>query len=247
MSDRVPVEIFPGEVFANTTDFDTCIRQLIPYYDEMLATIARCIPVSAERVLELGCGTGELSVKLLQNCPQATVIALDYSPRMLEYARGKIEATGYGKRWRGIVMDFGAWAAGETAQGIGSRFDACASSLAIHHLVNPMKLKLFERIRASLNPGGSFWNADPVAIESPALSDVYQSVREAWASDCGTTLAQVRTNMGQSNPYGYSSQDQLATLEEHWQMLKAAGFESVSVPWKYFGLAVFGGFVPKSD
>jgi trans-aconitate 2-methyltransferase len=171
----------------------------------MLATIARCVPVGAERVLELGCGTGELSLKLLQNCPQATVIALDYSPRMLAYARHKIEAAGYGDRWRGIVMDFGAWATGETAEGITSGFDSCASSLAIHHLANPMKLKLFERIRVSLNLGGSFWNADPVAIESPELSEVYQSVREAWTSDRGTTLAQVRAKMGQSNPYGYSS------------------------------------------
>ncbi|MEQ8957570.1 MAG: SAM-dependent methyltransferase, partial [Coleofasciculus sp. C2-GNP5-27] len=33
----------------------------------------------------------------------------------------------------------------------------------------------------------------------------------------------------------------LATLAAHLEMLKAAGFESVAVPWKYYGLAVFGG------
>jgi trans-aconitate 2-methyltransferase len=37
------------------------------------------------------------------------------------------------------------------------------------------------------------------------------------------------------------------TLEEHLQMLKAAGFESVAVPWKYYDWAVFGGFVPHSQ
>ncbi|WP_333433079.1 hypothetical protein [Microcoleus sp. MON2_D5] len=29
-------EIFPGEVFVNTADFDTGIRRLLPKYDEML-------------------------------------------------------------------------------------------------------------------------------------------------------------------------------------------------------------------
>jgi trans-aconitate 2-methyltransferase len=106
-----------------------------------------------------------------------------------------------------------------------------------------MKLKLFQKIAESLKRGGCFWNADPVVLESPQLSEVYQKAREDWAIAQGTTLAEVRAKLGTSNTYGYSSQDQLATLEEHLQMLKTAGFESVAVPWKYFGLAVFGGFI----
>lgn len=243
MSDRLPVEIYPGEVFASTDDFDVGIRQLIPYYDEMLAAIARCLPSQASRVLELGCGTGELSLQILQACPTAEVIALDYSWRMIQSASRKIEVAGYGDRWRGIAMDFGDWATGKNIDEIGERFDACASSLAIHHLSDAMKLKLFQRIKESLKPGGCFWNADPVVLESPQLSQVYQKAREEWAIAQGTTLAEVRAKLGTSNNYGYSSQDQLATLEEHLQMLKEAGFESVAVSWKYFGLAVFGGFI----
>jgi trans-aconitate 2-methyltransferase len=106
-----------------------------------------------------------------------------------------------------------------------------------------MKLKLFQKIAESLKRGGCFWNADPVVLESPQLSEVYQKAREDWVIAQGTTLAEVRAKLGTSNTYGYSSQDQLATLEEHLQMLKTAGFESVAVPWKYFGLAVFGGFI----
>ena len=37
------------------------------------------------------------------------------------------------------------------------------------------------------------------------------------------------------------TQDQLATLDAHLQMLQTAGFTTVAVPWKYYGLAVFGG------
>ncbi|MEQ8540603.1 MAG: hypothetical protein RIB93_24495 [Coleofasciculus sp. D1-CHI-01] len=104
-----------------------------------------------------------------------------------------------------------------------------------------MKVKLFTKIRESLNPGGVFWNADPVVPESQLLSETYKRIREEWCVKQGTTLAEVRTKTGKSIPYGSSQPDQLVTLAAHLDMLKAAGFESVAVPWKYYGLAVFGG------
>ena len=234
--------IFPGEVFANTADFDQGIRQLLPNYDQMLDAVARCVSPQSQRILDLGCGTGGLSMKVLKSCPTAQVVALDYSPRMLEFASDKLETAGYApKQWTGIQADFGDWANHQLE--IKDGFDACVSSLAIHHLTDEMKLSLFSRIRESLNPGGVFWNADPVLPESPALSEAYQSVREEWAAQQGASLAEIRAKTGKSTPYGYSNPDQLATLDAHLQMLKTAGFESVAVPWKYYGLAVFGGFV----
>ncbi|MGQ4647376.1 methyltransferase domain-containing protein [Lyngbya aestuarii] len=232
--------IYPGEVFATTADFDANIRQLLPRYDEMLEAIALGVSPHAQRILDLGCGTGELSLKLLKRCPNAQVVALDYSPRMIEFAQSKLKATEYAQRWTGIEGDFGDWANHQLVLEDG--FDACVSSLAIHHLTDQSKGQLFARIRESLNLGGVFWNADPVLPESPALSDVYQSIREQWAAQQGTNLAKVRAKTGKSTPYGHSQPDQLATLDTHLQMLKTAGFATVAVPWKYYGLAVFGGF-----
>lgn len=235
--------LFPGEVFANTADFDSGMRQLLPRYEEMLSAIAQCLPTTISRILELGCGTGELSLKILNRCPDAQLVAVDYSPRMLQFAKGKIEAAGYAQRWTGIEADFGDWANNPDKFGIGTGFDACVSSLAIHHLTDEMKLRLCQRIRASLTPNGWFWNADPVLPESPALAEIYQAAREEWVAQQGTTLAEIRARMGTSNTQGYSSQDQLATLAAQLQMLIAAGFHLVAVPWKYYGLAVFGGSV----
>ncbi|MBD2344091.1 class I SAM-dependent methyltransferase [Anabaena subtropica] len=236
-------QLFPGEVFANTADFDTGIRQLLPRYDEMLEVIARCLPSTSHRILELGCGTGEVSLKLLQRCPDAQVIALDYSPRMLEFAQNKMAASGYKQRWTGVQADFGDWAINSDKLNVGSEFDACVSSLAIHHLHDEMKSKLFQRIAASLTPDGCFWNADPILPELPALGEIYQAAREEWATQHETSLMEVRAKIGNTNPQGYSSQDQLATLDTHLQMLTKAGFKTVAVPWKYYGLAIFGGYV----
>jgi tRNA (cmo5U34)-methyltransferase len=236
-------QIFPGEVFANTADFDAGIRQLLPRYDEMLEVITRCLPSTSDRILELGCGTGELSLKILQRYPDVQVVALDYSPRMLEFAESKIAAAGYANRWSGMEADFGDWANNPEKFAMGGEFAACVSSLAIHHLQDEMKFQLFQQIAASLSPDGCFWNADPTLPESPVLIEVYQAAREEWASQQGITLEEVRGKVGTSDTQGYSSQDQLATLNAHLQMLTNAGFETVAVPWKYYGLAVFGGWL----
>jgi tRNA (cmo5U34)-methyltransferase len=236
-------EIFPGEVFANTDDFDQGIRQLLPHYDEMLEVVTRCLPSTSIRILELGCGTGELSLKILERCPNAQIIALDYSPRMVQFALQKITASGYQQQWRGIEADFGDWAKNFDLSGIGRGFDACVSSFAIHHLSDEMKSKLFQSIRESLNPQGYFWNADPVLPESPILAEIYKTGRENWTSQQGINLTEVRQKVGSSSNYGYSSQDQLATLESHLKMLVKAGFNITAVPWKFYGLAVFGGSV----
>lgn len=244
---NIQPQIFPGEVFANVSDFDPGIRQLLPKYDEMLNVIASCLSPTSNRILELGCGTGELSLKILKRCPNAQLLAIDYSPRMLQYGKAKIAAAGYVERWIGIEADFGNWANNPDKLEINSGFDACVSSLAIHHLTDEMKMKLFQQIRESLTAGGYFWNADPVLPESPALAEIYQAAREEWVARQGTTLAEVRTRIGTSTTHGYSSQDQLATLAAHLQMLTAVGFHCVAVPWKYYGLAVFGGKVAPLD
>ena len=232
-------EIFQGEVFAETADFDRGIRQLIPRYEEILDVLAHCTPASARRILDLGCGTGETSLKILDRCPDAEVIAVDYSLRMLDFARAKIEWAGYSNRWKAFEGDFGDWANYNLS--LPEEFDICVSSFAIHHLTDQMKLTLFQRIRKSLKPGGAFWNADPVLPESPTLQKLYQQMREDWAQSRGINLAEVRAKFGTSISRGYSGSDRWATLSGHLQMLTTAGFVSVEVPWKYYGMAVFGG------
>ncbi len=233
--------IYPGEVFIETAAFDLGIRQLIPHYDLLLDTLIACVPTDATHLLELGCGTGELSCRLLKHCPSARLLALDYSPRMVAAAKAKLSQWGLSNRARVQEMDFGAWANGEGEEEFETGFDACVSSLAIHHLDDEMKKHLFSCIAGHLKSGGCFWNADPVVLE-PRLSESYQKAREQWTKGTGTPLEEVRSRQGNSQPYGYSGPDRLAALDEQIAWLKKAGFETLSVPYQYFGLAVFGGW-----
>lgn len=236
--------IYPGEVFADVADFDSGIRQLLPIYDKLLSALLRCIPITSRRILELGCGTGELSLKLLAHCPDAELVAVDYSPRMLRVCQDKIEAAGYGERVRWIEADFGNLATLNVRIAPHQGFDVCASSLAIHHLSDPVKLKLFKWVRQNLSPGGCFWNADPVLSETQALEAVYQAVREEGVIAQGNTLEKVQAKCGQTIPQGYSGPDRLATVLEQVDFLKSADFAPVAIPWKHYGLAVFGGICP---
>ncbi len=221
--------IRPGEVFVETADFDEGIRRLLPDYEALLTAIARCVPPTCRQVVDLGCGTGELSLRILARSPAVQVVGVDYSPRMLARAKEKVEAAGWGDRWREYEGDFGDLVPFPAC-------DACVSSLAIHHLDNEMKRTLFGRIAEALAPGGWFWNGDPVLAEAPWLATVYQEVRPPAAE-----VADVRARMGVSVVCGHSGPDRLATLEEHLEMLRGAGFKTVAVPWRCYGLAVMGG------
>jgi tRNA (cmo5U34)-methyltransferase len=230
----VSVPIRPGEVFARATDFDQGIRLLLPHYDQLLTALSYCVPREAQRVLDLGCGTGNLSARILQRLPQVHMIAMDYSPAMIQQAQAKLPPA----QTTFITADFGAWAVHPEAFPPIDPVDACVSSLAIHHLSDAMKGQLFRQIFAHLRPGGCFWNADPVLPPHPHSAALYQRVRQEW------TPTAPLPERGVVHPYGYSSQDQLATLATQLELLHAAGFVGVDVVWQWFGVAIFGGYVP---
>ena len=52
--------------------------------------------------------------------------------------------------------------------------------------------------------------------------------REKWSVQQGTNLTDIRAKLGTSSTQGYSSQNQLATLDAHLEMLTKAGFNTNS-------------------
>lgn len=235
-------EIFPGELFLHKADYDPQIRQLLPRYDEMLDMLVDCIPANSRQVLELGCGTGGLTGKILSRFPKIQIVAVDYSRGMLDFASTQIEQAGYGKRVSWIKADFGNLANLNSPLTQGHGFDVCLSSLAIHHLTDPMKQKLFQWIRKNLHPNGCFWNGDLVLPDFPSLVEVYQKIRQQWAISHGTTVTAIREKIVPTQPQGYSHEQQMGDLLDQIAMLKTAGFDPV-MPWKYYQLAIFGGYV----
>ena len=73
---------------AMLADYDSLILRSVPDYDEMIARVAQYLPARPPRprILELGCGTGNLSLVLAGRYPDAELTLVDASAELIEIA-----------------------------------------------------------------------------------------------------------------------------------------------------------------
>lgn len=98
------------------------------------------------RVLDLGCGTGTLTILIKQMHPDAQVVGFDADPKILEIARAKANQANLE-----IVFDQGM--AFRLPYPDGS-FARVFSSLVIHHLTDENKRQTINEVYRVLQPGG---------------------------------------------------------------------------------------------
>jgi L-threonylcarbamoyladenylate synthase len=146
-----------GQFHFDPDTYEEEIRADIPDYEELQRQLVAASGDGAERILELGTGTGATAELLLRRHPDAALIGLDLSAPMLGLARERLPRDRVELRVGPIE--------GELP---GGRFDLVASALCVHHLDADQKSTLFRRIHAILAPGGTFALADVVVPEDPA-------------------------------------------------------------------------------
>jgi tRNA (cmo5U34)-methyltransferase len=155
----------------------------IPGYEELQeAVVAATGEARAERVLELGTGTGETALRVLAARPDASWVGIDASEPMLARARERLP--GVDLRLQRLEDELPA-----------GPFDLVVSALAVHHLDGAGKQALFSRVAGVLRPGGRFVLADlvvpPPGEEGPIYvdwdMDKPDSVTDqlAWLRDAG--------------------------------------------------------------
>ncbi|MFS8654951.1 MAG: methyltransferase domain-containing protein [Limnochordia bacterium] len=197
------------------------------------------------KVLDLCCGGGALSEAILERVPESMVYGLDGSQTMLEHARRRLAR--FGGRFRASLIELGdlSW------RGRFEGFHAVVSSLAIHHLDDEGKRRLFKDLLAMLSPGGVVIIADLVAPASKrgtALAAeawdhaVREQSRETGAGEAFAAFERLRWNM-----YRYPDEDDVdkpSRILDQLKWLEEAGFQRVDVYWMYAGHAIFGGEKP---
>jgi tRNA (cmo5U34)-methyltransferase len=69
-----------------SSEYTELIAKCVPRYDEMLYNLFCYLPADfkPQRILDLGCGTGNLTALILAKFPDAEIYALDISPEILK-------------------------------------------------------------------------------------------------------------------------------------------------------------------
>ena len=198
-------------------DYDRSIRCFLPAYEEMLSLAANLIAeAKPEIVLDLGAGTGALTLAVLERCESCQVELIDIDPEMLDQARERLAP--YASRVRFTERAF---------QGPLPECDVVTASLALHHVPTMSeKRALYDTVHDALRPGGLFVNAD---VTMPADPSERQAEYETWAAhlvSSGIEEERVWEHFRE-----WEEEDFYFPLEDELTALAAAGF-AADCPWR---------------
>jgi tRNA (cmo5U34)-methyltransferase len=215
------------ERFANLETGQTATMDSQLVLDLVTQAAAAATP-RARRLLDVGCGAGNYSLKLLQHLPGLEVTLLDLSRPMLDRALVRVSAATPGNV-SAVQSDLRAFDPGR------ERFDIILAAAVLHHLRAEAEWQaVFARFFAALRPGGGLWIADLVAHDSPAVQALM------WAR-YGEYLAAQQDAAYRDRVFAYvEKEDTPRSLVFQLDALRAAGFARVEVLHKNGPFAAWG-------
>ena len=217
--------------------------------EERFAVIADVVEAAVERpdplIVDLGCGPGSLSARLLDRLPRARIVGVDADPLLLGMARA-----GYGDRPGLRLVQADLRSAGWIGRlDLDRAPDAVVSTTALHWMSRREFGRLVSDVVALLTPGGVFVNGGHIEEGDlqPRLDNVIRAVREgrarrvqaggdedwdAWwkAVEQAPELAElVAARAAAGVEHAKAGQPSYA---EHRTLLRGAGFSEVGTVWQ---------------
>jgi SAM-dependent methyltransferase len=206
----------------------------------MLDLIGSLDAGTAPVVLDVCCGNGSISRRVLDRFPNATIVGIDYDPVHLELARRTL---GDRVTWHELDLRRPGWEdAFEPAS-----FDAAVSATAIHWFEPDEMVRLYRALADLLRDGGLFLNADHLPVPGPRVAALSASLLDAWQAErlAGAEGHQDFHDAARADhelgPFGEERAHRFGDRQEgadpgvefHRQALLTAGFREVGEVWRH--------------
>jgi tRNA (cmo5U34)-methyltransferase len=195
---------------------------------DLITEAAASANPSAIEVLDIGCGAGNYTLKLLQKLPGLNVTLVDLSKPMLERAVERIRPATTGEI-TAVQTDVRQFPIGK------SRFGIIFAAAVFHHLRSDDEWKdVFAGCYAGLKPGGSLWISDLVEHSTPPIQNLM------WQR-YGEYLTQKKDAQYRDDVLAYvEKEDSPRSLLFQIDLLREVGFRSVEILHKNSCFAAFG-------
>ena len=194
----------------------------------LVAEAAAATTPHARHVLDVGCGAGNYTLKLLQHLPDLDVTLVDLSRPMLDRAveRVSIATAGTVTAVQGDVRE---------VRFPDGAFDIILAAAVLHHLRTDDEWRaVVGAFHRWLRPGGSVWVFDMVESPIPAVQALM------WRR-YGDYLVGLKGEAYRDHVFAYvEKEDTPRPLAYQLDLLKQTGFEAVELLHKNGPFAAFG-------
>jgi len=180
-------------------------------------------------VLDVGCGAGNYTLKLLSRKAPLDCTLLDLSQPMLDRAKERIAAVNTGAI---TLMQDDI----RTANLPENHYCTIMAAAVLHHLRDDSDWEaVFSKLYRLLKPGGSLWITDLVVQETPAIQQLVY--RERY----GSYLAGLKDEAYRDGVFAYiEKEDSPRSVNFQLKLLEKVGFRSVELLHKHLCFAAFG-------
>jgi tRNA (cmo5U34)-methyltransferase len=200
-----------------------------PLVMDLITQAAAAVTPHARDLLDLGCGAGNYSLKLLERLPNLSITLVDLSRPMLDRASQRIAAAAAASNITNIQSDIRDLDLGE------AKFDVIVAAAVLHHLRTDAEWRaVFTAFHRALRPGGSLWISDLVEHSLPA-------VQQLMLQRYGDYLVGLKDQAYRDTVFAYVQQeDTPRPLMFQLDLLRAVGFRDVEILHKTSVFAAFG-------
>ena len=199
-----------------------------PLTMELCAEAAKYVNPNAKELLDIGCGAGNYTLKMLSKIPDLHCTLNDLSLPMLEKAKERAAAQTKGNVVT-IQDDMRNLDLPE------NHFDIVLAAATFHHLRDDADWELvFSKIYKALKPGGSIWISDLIAHDAAPVSKLFEDKYGAYLETLGGP--EYRQKVFDYIAY----EDTPRSLNYQLDLLKKVGFRATEILHKNSCFAAFG-------